>query len=165
MARLAFWMISAVCLVLLVLGWFLLPERVPVHFGVDGEPDRWVSRARAVLEMGTVMGGMMLLFAGLAAWMSRISFALLNLPSDHKEWWAAEPERRARLRELLAEDAWALGALTLALLGGVTLLTWLTAYQQSPRLGWGAIVLIVVYAVALLVQVLRIATVRYQPRE
>lgn len=164
-ARLAFWICAAGCLVPLVLGWFLLPDRVPIHFGVGGDPDRWVGRTRAVLEMGMVLGGMVLLFAGLAAGMARVPPGLLNLPRKQKEWWTAEPVRLDRLRAMLAEDVLVIGALTLALLGGVALLTGLTAYQQTPRLGPGAIVLIGAYVVALSVQVLRTATVRYRPRE
>jgi len=44
-------MIDALSVVVLILGWWIalsvyqrLPERVPVHFGLTGEADRWGGR-------------------------------------------------------------------------------------------------------------------------
>ncbi|GAA1145276.1 DUF1648 domain-containing protein [Ornithinicoccus hortensis] len=165
MARLAFWISAGACLVLLVLGWFVLPDRVPIHFGVGGDPDRWVDRTRAVLEMGAVVGGVALVFLLLAAGVRRVSPALINLPPRQKEWWTAEPARLERLRGMLAEDVLAMGAATLALLGGTLLLTGLTAYQEEPGLGWGVWALLCAYLLVLSLQVYRMMTVRYRPRE
>lgn len=45
--------------------WFLpqLPERVPVHWGVDGKPDDWGSRAFAVWLWPIILSAMVPLFA------------------------------------------------------------------------------------------------------
>lgn len=105
------------------------------------------------------------MFLLLAAGVRRVSPALINLPPRQKEWWTAEPDRLDRLRAMLAEDVLVMGAVTLALLGGTALLTGLTAYQEEPGLGWGVWALLCVYVLALGLNVYRMMTVRYRPRE
>jgi uncharacterized membrane protein len=43
-----------------------LPERVPVHFGIDGNPDRWGSRGEGIFNL--LMMPLMLLFALAIMW-------------------------------------------------------------------------------------------------
>jgi len=85
--------------------WSVAPDRVPLHFGLSGEPDRWGARTLASWF------GMPLLATGLSLgllWMSRWSLSSpqrINMPG--KERLQALPERYREpvyeaLRELMA---------------------------------------------------------------
>lgn len=93
-------------------SWFLLPDRVPLHFGSDGV-DEWGSRTESVVFFACLLGGLALLFWVLAVVVPRIPESLLNIPERDKTWWLASPERRRRLNEMLASDLYAIGAATM----------------------------------------------------
>jgi uncharacterized membrane protein len=127
-------------------AWTVLPERVPVHFGLSGEADRVVGRQRAVLEMGLVGYGTAALLAGTGALVRRLPLSLFNTP--HKEYWA-RPANEPRLRQLVARDLWSVSALTMGLFIVVLLITVSVADDPEPRLGAGAITALVAYLAAL----------------
>ncbi|WP_432562072.1 DUF1648 domain-containing protein [Kineococcus sp. SYSU DK003] len=82
-----------------VLAAFLLPDRVPTHFGGSGAADDWSSRAGALTFLSLLTAGMTALFAGLAWWMPRVGWEWVNLPA--KQRWAElglQDEVRRRLR-------------------------------------------------------------------
>ncbi len=49
--------LSSIVATLLLTVWALvaLPDRVPVHFGLDGTPDRWGSRGELLVLAGVVV--------------------------------------------------------------------------------------------------------------
>lgn len=131
-ARAAFWTAAGVFAAALGWAWSVLPERVPVHWSNSAGPDRVVERGRAVLEMGAIGLALMLLFAGLALWMPRMPWTLVNVP--HKEYWQ-RPENRQRAVRMLAADSWGMGAACLAFLVVVLLQIVLAADDPDPRIG------------------------------
>lgn len=116
-----------------------LPERVPLHFGGGGDPDRWGTRAEALWTTGLVGLGTAALFAGLVALVRRVPAHAINVP--HPEHWK-RPEHLPRLRELMADDMRLLGAWTLLLVAAVQVLVVRAAGLPEPRLdGWSWAVL------------------------
>jgi uncharacterized membrane protein len=144
----------------LVLAAFLLPERVPMHFGVGGDVDRWASRGAALLTMGLIGGGLAALFGGPAAGIDRVPMRLLNVP--HKPWWSATPEREAVLRSRMRTDLHLIGGATLLLLAAVELLTVRAARLDEPHLDGWVWVLLGVYLAAIAALTAYAVLVRYR---
>ena len=91
---------------------FRLPERVPVHFGPSGEPDRWSSRNELTWGMAGV-GIFYLLLFGLGAFLfPKIPARLWNLPN--RDYWLA-PERRRATGDALNVYYLAIGIATVLL--------------------------------------------------
>lgn len=103
-------------------------DSIPLHFDAAGAPDRFASRGEALatfIGIGLVMFG---IGAGGIWFAHRSSLTFVNIP--HKDYWTA-PERRARLRQMLALDIALLMAATLALLGLIPLAT-VRALRSDP---------------------------------
>ena len=85
-------------------GWaaaVLPPSGVVLHFGAGGAADRFGTRADAVTLMAA-LGGFLLGVGALVVLLARRgSLSLFNVPN--KDYWMA-PERRPRLRRMLAND-------------------------------------------------------------
>ena len=92
----------------LVAALFLLPDRVPIHFGINGEPNHWVSRVGAVVMFASIGAFLAGVLGGLAHRSDRIPLSVLNVP--YKRWWLADPARETRLRGMLREDMFGVGA-------------------------------------------------------
>ncbi|GAA1539773.1 DUF1648 domain-containing protein [Nocardioides humi] len=136
-----------------VLAAVLLPERVPVHFGLSGEVDRWAGRTGALVAFALIGAGVAALLWGAAALGDRVPLSQLNTP--RKDWWAATPERVAELRRRGRRDLEVIGAATMALLTAVLLGTVRAARAETPRLGAVFLALVAVYVVFVLVWVVR----------
>jgi uncharacterized membrane protein len=77
-----------------VVGWYFLPERIPVHFGIDGAPDRWADRSLLSWFGPTAIG---ILTTGLMYGLNRLIPRrpdLVNIPNK-KLFLALSPEARA----------------------------------------------------------------------
>jgi hypothetical protein len=146
-ARRAFLALCAAYAAAVVAGYALAPDRVPLHFGLDGAADRTGTPEEWVLTAGLVGLGVALALGGLAAWVDRIPFDLVNVP--HKDYWA-RPENTAEVRAMLRADAYRLGAATMALLCVVVVTTVLAARSESPSLGLPFMVLLGVWLVSVL---------------
>lgn len=138
----------------------VLPERVPVHFGLSGAADRVVSRPRALLELGLAGALVAGLLGGVATWASRsMPLSTLNVP--HKDYWTA-PHRAPRLRRMVVDDILVTGVATMLLLSGVLGATVAVADDPEPALGaWGW--LLVSGFVAFMVGYASLARRRYRP--
>lgn len=159
--RLAFTASVVLYAVVWVVAFVLLPERVPLHFGGSGAPDRWGGRTEALVTfaiLGVAMGS---LLGGVA--LARLPIQLVNVP--HKEWWTATEERTARLRAMIRDDGLRLGAATMLLLSALLLLTVRAARLDEPRLDAAAWVVIALYLAWVLGFVWRTLRGRYQPGE
>jgi uncharacterized membrane protein len=132
-ARVWFGVAVVMYVLLLVVGWATLPDRVPVHFGLTGSADRYEGRGTAVLVLAAIGLGTAALFAALAAVIPRTPLNWVDVP--HKNHWTATPEREHRLRRMMAEDMYLYGALTLTLLSGVLALILTVADDPQPRFG------------------------------
>lgn len=165
MARRAFWASVVLAAAMSVVAWSVLPDRVPLHFDGSGDPDRWGSRLEAVLVMGGVKAGLVLLFWGLSVWVPRAPATLLNIPAKDKKWWLATPERRGELDRLLTSDLLAMGAMTMLFLVVVEWGTIRAARQESGLDPWFWVAL-AVYLVAILGYAGYMVAVRYRtPRD
>ncbi len=102
-----------------------LPDQVATHFGFTGHPDRWSSRASAVMMMGGFGLGLPLLMA-VFAWVVRfMPDSTVNVP--HREYWLA-PERRAETYAFFTRQLLWLGCLLVCFMMG---LTWVTVQANT----------------------------------
>jgi uncharacterized membrane protein len=80
-----------------------LPDRVPVHFGISGTPDRWGSKSELFILVALVWGLTLLFYAFiLSAPRLGRKPQLLNIP-DKEEFLKLSPDRQAPFWELLQE--------------------------------------------------------------
>lgn len=133
-----------------VLTWGDLPGRVPLHFGLDGEADRWTER------VGLIWFGLPALAAGLTVFIRTLGgFAarnpeIWNVP--RKEVFVRlSPDQRApviaSLEGYLAATSLAMGCLFATLQVGV----FMTATGRSDGLSGGIMVVSVAAVVGILV--------------
>ena len=137
-----------------------LPDRVPMHFDIAGEVDRWASRGELLVAMGLVGVLMAALFGGVAAGVDRIPFSMINVP--HKAWWSATPERQAVVRSRMRTDMHVIGGLTLLLLTVILLLTVRAARLVEPRLDAWFWVALAVYLTVIAAFTAYAVVVRYR---
>lgn len=160
------WFSISVLFYLVVLLWaaLVLPHgEVPLHFGLDGTPDRFGSRTEALVTLtllGLVTGGLMeglthLLRSG------RMPVELLNLP--YKPYWS-RPENLPRARRMMAEDMDLIAAMTMGLLAAVAVLVVGSATGGRWPLEWFWIVM-AAYLVGVTLWVVRMYRSRYRPPE
>jgi uncharacterized membrane protein len=154
------WFLAAAGTFAAAWGWSLarLPDRVPVHFGGGGEPDRWAGRAEALWTFGLLSLAMALLFAGLVALIARAPAELVNVPNPG--YWK-RTEHLPQLRRLVADDLWLIGAWTLLLLAAVQVLVVRAARLPDPRLDGWAVAVLGLYLLAVLGRVGWMLTRRY----
>ena len=162
MARLAFWVSVLAGLAAVTVAWFVLPDRVPMHFGESGQVDRWGSRTEYVVSMGAIIGGLALLFWVLTIVTPRIPESMLNIPSRDKQWWLATRERREELNRRVIEDLHVIGAATLLLIVATEVITMSQADRSQPTLGPWVWIMLAVYLVGMLGYCGYLVAVRYR---
>ncbi|HEY9565086.1 MAG TPA: DUF1648 domain-containing protein [Nocardioides sp.] len=162
MARVTFWVTVLAHAGVCTVGWFVLPERVPLHFAGSGEVDRWGSRPEAVLTMALVGAGMALLFWALANWVPRAPETLLNINERDKKWWLSTPDRTVELRRRLSADLFGFGAATMLLLIVVELITLGVARDEEPSMTPWIWLALGIYLVGVLGACVHLATRRYR---
>ena len=161
--RRLFWVSVALFAVTLAVGAVTLPDRVPVHFGLDGEPDRWASPGVAVLTFAVIGAVVVGLLGAMAHWSSRIPLSVVNIP--HKEWWMALPAREQRLRAMLHDDLFGVAAGVTGLLSTLVVFTIVVSHADEPSMNpWGWVVL-AAWLVPFLAWLAWVFAVRYLPDE
>lgn len=79
--------------------WGMLPEQVPIHFNLSGEPDRWVERSFfSWYVLPLVALGVVVFFLALIRLATR-NPKLWNVPNP-KLWLALSPEQREPVVEI-----------------------------------------------------------------
>ncbi|MBM9460925.1 DUF1648 domain-containing protein [Nocardioides sp. zg-536] len=139
---------TAVFVVAWLLAAALLPDRVPLHFGADGEVDQWAGRYSALATFALVGVGLGGLLGGIAAASDRIPLGWLNTP--HKDWWTATPARTAELRRRTRVEGEVLAAATLVFLAAMVLVTLRAARSADPHLDALFIAVLIGYLVFVL---------------
>jgi len=94
MAKPSRWALVLSCLAALgfaIHGFSVAPDIVPVHYGLNGLPDRWGSRLEVLLVYLGIVGVGTVIWLALPELLRRAPPSMINLP--HKEYWLA-PERR-----------------------------------------------------------------------
>lgn len=120
--------IVAIHVALAVMSFFLLPERVAVHFGPGGIPDSWASRETNALVMMAVELPLFVLILISPSAVLRLPARWINLPN--KKYWLREenrPAAAARLQIMMYEFAIVLFTFLLF----VQFLVW-AAHGQDP---------------------------------
>lgn len=113
-----------------VLGWPLLPDRVPVHFGIDGEVTRWGDRTA---WRWFLIPGIASLVALACVWLTRAlpdRPHLINIP-DKSRYLALPAERRLFVIERIRHALHGVAAQAIALLTFVQLATYRTAHGHD----------------------------------
>jgi len=121
--------LAALAVVQVVHFYPLLPERIAVHFGSDGQPNGWDSKGGFMLTYGIIEAVVILIGLGLAFAFQRIPAGLVNIP--HRHYWLA-PERRAETAEFLGNQVVWLEVLTLGFLIAVAQLTYVKNLGEGP---------------------------------
>ncbi len=114
--------------------WNKLPERIPVHFGFNGQPDRWTVKGWELILLLLLPLMMTVLFYGITALTRRYTW-LLNVPDKEKLLAlpaAAQEPFWNMLGEFLAALAASMNILILSLLYGMAQV----ALGKQAGLGW-----------------------------
>jgi uncharacterized membrane protein len=109
----------------------LLPERMAVHFGADGEANGWMSRSADLILLGGLGVGMPLLFVALSLLTGLIPARFVNIP--HREYWLS-PERRAQTRAYISRQMIWMSCLMVLFLAGIHGLTIQSNHVTPPHL-------------------------------
>ncbi len=163
--RFAFSSATAVYAVLLAVAARLLPERVPLHFGLSGEPDRWGSRTEALLVLGG-SGLVLAICCGLGARLvsrADLTWRWWNLP--HRDWWTATAQRQAVARARLRTDLLGTGTALLVLLSVLLLGVVRAARSGDGSLGPVTGVVVGLLVLGVLARALWATLIRYRPEE
>ena len=93
------------------LAWDKLPQRVPVHFGADGTPNRWAEKGWEVILlfiMPWLLTGLMYGFTALIPWLRRHP-QWVNIPNKEK-FLSLPPEKQAPIFDYIIEVLTSLAA-------------------------------------------------------
>ncbi len=129
-------LVPTILLVLLLSGYLALvygsaaslPDRVATHFGLNGEPNGWMSRS-AYLNFIAAMGVALPLFIVAISFLSRFfPVGFVNVP--HKEFWLAPARREETQEALFARSLWL--ACLIVLFFGALHYTTLVANRNVP---------------------------------
>ena len=102
--------------------WHQLPDRVATHWGIDGQPNDWMTRTGATLTLCGFQIGMPLFLVAVTSLASRLPDSMMNIPN--REYWL-HPERRfATLEWMNRMMAW-IAVLTSLFMIGIGHLTFI----------------------------------------
>lgn len=142
-----------------------LPERIPVHFDLSGQPDRWEARSLASWFFLPAMAVGLAVFLHLAAALSARRPELWNVP-DKRRFLALDAARQAPIVARLQTFMAALGVIIAVLLGVIQAAVYQATTGQARGLPVFAITGIAVSLLILLVLGVRLnAAVRRMIRQ
>lgn len=72
--------------------WTQLPDRIATHFGIDGNPNDWMSKTNATLLLCSLQVGLPLIFLFIGSTLPKLPSSVINIPN--REYWL-QPERRS----------------------------------------------------------------------
>ena len=131
-----------------------LPERIPMHFDLSGQPDAWQQRSLVAWLMLPIIATGTALLVELASRMSVQNPQLWNVP-DKPRFLALTPEERAPIIHRLQNFMGLVGVAVTGVLTMVQASVYLAAIQPVPRMPIYTLVPIVLLVGALLVAGLR----------
>ncbi len=112
-ARLCLAALALVAVVQNAWYWASLPNRVATHFGIQGQPDAWMSKAAAISTMLLFQLGMPLFLLGVVALSRRLPTSMVNIPN--RDYWLHEDRRHESLDYVQTIMSWV--AVAMASLG------------------------------------------------
>ncbi len=138
-----------------VWAWSRWPDRVPMHFGVAGDVDRWGTATEFFVVWGIVLGMLALIFGALPLVIARLPVSAINLPN--REYWLADERRVATMSRVAGQLGW-FGTGTLALMFALLQLIDPVAMggldHMSARVFWSVFGVYGVFVAAFLVRML-----------
>ncbi|MEJ7595015.1 MAG: DUF1648 domain-containing protein [Planctomycetaceae bacterium] len=120
---------SAILVLLTIVGavqhawyWPQLPDRVATHWGIDGQPNDWMTRTGATLTLCGLQIGVPLFLVAVTTLASRLPDSMVNIPN--REYWLHPDRRSATLAWMNRMLAW-IAVLTSLFMIGIGLLTFI----------------------------------------
>jgi uncharacterized membrane protein len=132
-----------------------LPDNIASHFVGGGRPDRWTSKPALFFTYWIFLAMVLVISLGVPALVVRLPRRLINLP--RKEYWLSEEMYPETIRLVRIHFHW-LGVILLSLQVGVFQVIFQTNLSQDPRLSGWFIAILVGFAVALLVWIIKFTT-------
>ncbi len=122
-----------------------LPERVPIHFDLQGNPDRYTSRTSWELWFGAIIGT----FLGV------LVIALMKFPGAYNVPWKAEiaalPEpQRHRLHDLMREMLLGIFVAVQGMMLAMVALIFSLADERNVKMPWFIIIAFLVVPLAIM---------------
>ena len=116
--------VSGVALAL-VLIWFAvaLPDRVPGHFGLSGEVNRYDDKGVFVAAMAGIGVVMALLFGAARWWLPKLPGSVINLPGKKAHAYWTSPAHRDEFNGIMASAMETIGVFVLLLLTVIVLIS------------------------------------------
>ena len=78
--------------------WPQLPAEVATHYGIDGQPNDWMSRASAILMLCGFQIGIPFILIAVTSLASRLPNSMVNIP--HRHYWLHPDRRTATLARI-----------------------------------------------------------------
>jgi uncharacterized membrane protein len=102
--------------------WPQLPDRVATHWGIDGQPNDWMTRTGATLTLCGIQIGVPLFLVAVTWLASRLPDSMMNIPN--REYWLHPDRRSATLAWMNQMLAW-IAVLTSLFMIGIGHLTFI----------------------------------------
>jgi serine/threonine protein kinase len=138
----AFFVLYAAYVALVLTSASQLPERVATHFGFEGRADGWMSRSVYQVFQIAFPLVISLIFTGTSAMVRFFPAKYVNLP--RKDFWLV-PERRALTASIIRSRMTWLACLMTLFFGGLHLLTLEANRVQPPQLPMGGLLMVVMF--------------------
>jgi|SRR5215471_5476727 len=135
-----------------------LPDKIASHFVGGGRPDRWTSKPALFLTYWLWLAMVLVISVGIPALIVRLPRRLINLP--RKEYWLSEEMYPETIRLLRIHFHW-LGVILMSLQVGVFQMIFQANLSQEPVLSGWFIAILVGFALALLVWIIKF-TMRFR---
>ena len=84
--------------------WPQLPDRVATHWGIDGQPNDWMTRTAATLTLCGLQIGVPLFLVAVTSLASRLPDSMINIPN--RDYWLHSDRRSATLFWMNQMLAW-----------------------------------------------------------
>lgn len=79
--------------------WNYLPNRVAIHFGIDGRANQWMDKNAATMLMMAIQIAFPWILVAIASGIRVIPIGLINIP--HREYWLTGERRSESLRYIM----------------------------------------------------------------
>ena len=102
--------------------WTQLPAEVATHYGIDGQPNDWMSRTIATLMLCGFQIGIPFFLIAVTSLASRLPNSMVNIP--HRQYWLHPDRRSATLAWMSSMMGWiaVMSAIFMIIIGHLTFL-------------------------------------------
>ncbi|QKT08602.1 DUF1648 domain-containing protein [Gordonia sp. X0973] len=96
------------------------PDRVPMHWGIDGQVDRWAGRGEYLVTTGLTAVATTVVMVAVGVFAPRLPDSMINTP--HREYWLSE-RRRPAFDALTRNMMFDVAAVVILLLTAINVIT------------------------------------------